>query len=383
MQAQIIKKLFSPIASTFFMINGTTLYMIFVPIYLEEKLYPMTLIGIITSSYYAGMVMGAIKIESILYRIGHIRTFSAFIAIMITSISIPILIDDVTVWFVGRFASGVCMAAIYIVLESWFLSIASKKYRSTCLAVYMSILGLGSITSPFLMNINPTGFASFISSIVLLSIAIIPLTMQRGPAPEITTHLPISIKEIFNISHIGILGCFVAGFNISSLQSILPLVLSYTDFAIFEISVIIAVLLFGNVIFQYPVGYIAEYSNRYSLLIALSIIASISFIVASIYCFNYNFVYCISLFIIGGSIFSLYPVSIRIAIDNVDETHMVPVLQSLLLLYGLGSVLGPIISSFSLRLFGPIGFFVVSCLTTILFIIYISTHRMINNDNNK
>ena len=180
------------------------------------------------------MVLGSFKIENLVCNIGYIRAFSTFIAIMIISILVPILYNNILIWIIMRFCTGMSLAGLYIVLESWFLSIASKQNRGTYLSLYMAALGLGATIAPFFINISSAGFASpFIIAVLFLSSASIALTIQQRSTPEICMQSVMTIKQLFMLSKIGIIGCIVSGFAISSIQSLLPLILVDTNFVLY------------------------------------------------------------------------------------------------------------------------------------------------------
>lgn len=367
-----IKKVLLPLLSTFFMIGGITLYMIALPLHLETKYYSVQLIGIISAAGYTGMIFGAFNVESQVADIGHIRSFVVFMALMIIATIIPILIDNVFLWILGRFLVGFSLSGLYIVLESWFLSAASDKTRGFYLAWYMIALGVGEVISPFLLNLggDASSIIPFIIVLLCLSLAIIPFAMERGRTPEVSTLSNINLLKLWKICPIGMIGCFISGYSIASFQSLLPITLGQVDFTIFQITVVVSILLSGNLVFQYPVGYLSDYYNRFYVILLLCIIGIIGCVMAIFAHKDYSFFHFISVFIVGGVVFSLYPISISVTCDQVSSDDITKMLQGVLLVYALGSVLGPLTAPPLIKAIGPQGLYIANIIPISLFGLY-------------
>lgn len=351
------QKISSPLLGTFLMIIGVTFITSFLPIYMTNNGYSPEIIGFVASSYYLGLMIGAFKIEPIICHVGHIRSFAAFLSCMIIAITIPALYNHLSLWFLSRIVTGFCLSGLYIVLESWFLSVATLKTRGSLLSFYMVALGLGSAVAPFLMNLGTSleGPAPFDVAIIFLAAAIIPLTLQKSPAPEISSPSAMTLKELFSVSPLGVVGCVLSGFGISSLQSFLPILLNKPFFTTFEISAILGTMLAGNMAFQYPVGYLSDRYGRRSVLFGICILIVFSAFIYGALFPAHSMISIISIFCLGGAVFSLYPLTINYICNFIEQEHLVKATQGILLFYGIGAVLGPIITAESIKFLGDEG----------------------------
>lgn len=378
MQA-LLYKVIQPLSSTFFMVTGITFLATFFPIYIDNLGYSKEFIGFISSSYYCGMVVGAFKIEGMICRIGHIRAFSAFLSSVIMAVVFPVLYSHSLIWILSRFITGFCLAGLYIVLESWFLSIGDVKTRGTYLSFYMSALGLGSALSPLLMTLGDIKTSTPFSIVVLfLAAAIIPLTTQKSPAPEISSHSALTLKKLLKISPIGVLGCAISGFCISSVQSFLPVILNVSKISTLHMSTVLTSLFLGNLVFQYPVGFLSDLCDRRYALALLCALVSLS---STIYYLSYlddSWVSFMAVFCIGGGIFALYPAAISYACDGIEQEDIVKVTQGLLLFYGAGSVLGPVVSSLLMDFLGDLGLF-LSIFSVCVIFFFVVVKRLITS----
>ena len=75
---------------------------------------------------------------------------------------------------------------------------------------------------------------------------------------------------------------------------------------------------------------------------------------------TFNILYLIVMFIVGGSIYTLYPLAINFTCDQISQQNTIKAILGLLLVYSFGSILGPLILSVILKFFNPFIFFLVN-----------------------
>jgi MFS family permease len=75
----------SLLITTAFLLVGHGLHMTFLPLRASELGLSQTLIGLSGSAYFAGFLTGALMIPPIIARVGHIRSFTALMAIFLCS----------------------------------------------------------------------------------------------------------------------------------------------------------------------------------------------------------------------------------------------------------------------------------------------------------
>ena len=103
--------------------------------------------GFIVAGYYVGYLAGSIVIPIFLKRVGHIRVFAALASLA----SIAILLHSVFIqpymWFFIRILSGISLAGIFVIMESWLNDKSTNETRGQILSIYMIVtfvfLGMG------------------------------------------------------------------------------------------------------------------------------------------------------------------------------------------------------------------------------------------------
>ena len=163
----------------------------------SEGFSPSTM-GLVMAFHFAGYLFGAKSAPITLRSVGHIRVFSA----MASLASIGVLVNSALItpftWCGIYFISGICTATIYVVLESWLNDRASNENRGQILGIYMLINLGGSAGGQLLANLGDAGgFRMFIFSSVLLSLAIVPMTLSASSNPPAPTTSSMPFLELY------------------------------------------------------------------------------------------------------------------------------------------------------------------------------------------
>jgi MFS family permease len=315
--------------------------------------------GFIVAGYYVGYLTGSIIIPIFLKRVGHIRVFAALASLA----SIAILLHSVFIqpymWFFIRILTGISLAGIFVIMESWLNAKSTNETRGKILSIYMivtfSFLGLGQ----FLLNLSdPAEVDLFILVSILLSFALLPILLSITEAPNITDSKKISLKELFVISPLGFVGAFFTGLAHSAILGYGAVFASVKGLGLFEISIFMVIVTSFGALFQWPIGYLSDKIDRRVILISVTLISSALslFIVASSYISL--IIFFILLAIYSGMSLPMYSLTIAHTNDFLQQDEIIGATASMCILIGLGSICGPIAASLFMNSIGPDGFFV-------------------------
>lgn len=340
----------APLSSVALMMLGNGFYTTFITLYLNAHGYTGAEIGYAQSAYFLGMFLGGFKMESVIVKIGHIQTLAVFGSLGTSAILFQGLWAFFPAWVFLRFLIGLSIAAIYIVIESWMLDRSNAKVRGVVLSIYMIVLYTAQSTSQqFLTLFDIDSYVPFLIAALFTSLSVIPvgLSTQRFhlPAP----HETAKFSQIFKISPFGTSGCLASGLILSTIYSFFPL------FAIEKLvpsEQLMFVTIAGGVILQWPIGKLSDFVERRVMLIAVVFITLFLGLIALILPDPSETTILILSFLIGGFSFTLYPVSTTQVCDHLEHAHITKATAFLLLVYGLGSVAGPLIASVFIEALG-------------------------------
>ena len=333
--------------------------------------YSNLIVGFVSASFYIGMMLGPIFIEKSIKRIGHIRTFATFASLNSISVVMQAIIGGFLPWSFFRFTAGLCTSGFYIVIESWLLLSFGARSRGKILGLYMICLYLAQGFSQFLLNISPLNSLLPFSWAVLLScLSLLPVCMMKSSGPILDEeHSLTNIIHIFKKVPIGPLGCFITGVILSSFYSLAPIFGREIQLSTFQISQIMGFTILGGLLLQWPVGHLSDIFNRRTILfIIILCMMAISFILYKSMHFHY-FAILGCMIVFGGISFTTYPLSISFTCDYFSSKSIIGVTSSLLVMYGVGCVVGPLIAPIFMAKFGPTGLFLFIALLSALYLI--------------
>lgn len=351
----ILKTLFAPLSAILLLMLGNGFFLSFTSLKLESMGFDDWVVGIVHSAYYLGMLVGATRVESVINKVGHIRAYAAYAGIGTASFMLQGLIPHPVVWFFSRLVMGFCLAVYYIVVESWFLCNATATTRGLILSIYMITLYLSQAASQFILSwIDLNGAEPFMIAALLSACSAVPITLTKHSSPKVHEPSGHSLRSLYNQSQFGFCGCLIAGVILSANYSFAPLFARVNDLSV---SLLMSSCIFGGVVLQSPLGHLSDLMDRRKVLFGVTLATAIHSSAIIFLEPQGGWAY-FSLFILGGLIFTLYPLSISQVCDRLQEEDITRATGMLLVAYGIGSVLGPIAASFGVGLFPEFGLFV-------------------------
>ncbi len=339
------RPLLIPLLSLVILTLGGSLLTTFLALKLHSLGESNFMVGSLTTAYYAGVVIGAFKLESVILRVGHIRAYSAFASLLAVVTILHGFYIDIYFWIPLRLIGGFATAGLYIVIESWILTGTDAKNRGTTLAFYMISVYIAQAGGQWLLNVASINtMIPYCIAGILATLSVIPLSLTRTVTPTFTEPETLNIRQMFNTSPSGVAACFVSGMVLGSIYGLYPTFIQNLGYSVSQISTVMGVTILGGMLFQYPIGKLSDHMSRRLVIAIVALLSALlSFVVMSFGEHNFLLVALFS-FLLGGFTFCLYPIGISHACDRVNNNQIVSATQGLLLAYGIGATLGPIIA---------------------------------------
>jgi hypothetical protein len=242
--------------------------------------------------------------------------------------------------------------------------------RGRNLAIY-TIVGWGApIAGIWILRYGqPTDDAFFILASILISLAAIPLLLSAVKSPELIKSTGFSLKKLFRLTPLGATGTLLSGMCHGAFFAMIPLYGSIIDLDLAKISTLTSLGLFSGILLQWP---IALTSDRYDRRIVLMITAALAALPAAYFAIweaTTIFQKYIAVTLMGAFTLSLYSQCISHANDHLDSSDVVPAAGLLVLIYGAGFALIPIVMG-QLMAITPNYFYIVNALLAAALAVY-------------
>ncbi|MEM0976542.1 MAG: MFS transporter [Pseudomonadota bacterium] len=335
-------------------------------------------LSFVMSAYFVGFLGGATQTPKLIRGVGHVRVFAALASFISAALILYAAIPVLWVWFLLRVILGFCFAGVYVVAESWLNDAATNETRGQALSVYLIVQMAGIILAQYLLNVaDPADYILFVVMSVLVSISFAPILLSVSPAPVFQTTRPMSIRELYHISPLGVVAMLLVGSVFSAMFTMASVYGTEQGLTIAQISGFAASFYVGGLLLQYPIGWISDRVERRRVIIVLTAFCAIATFVGTYTAGGYTGILVMG-FLIGGITNPLYSLVIAYTNDFIEHEDMAAASGGLIFVNGLGAIFGPIILGPLMTQFGPNAYFLFmgGLLATIsLYALYRSTQR--------
>ena len=238
--------------------------------------------------------------------------------------------------------------------------------------VSLAAMGVGQ----FLILVGDVaGFVNFGVASVLLSLALLPVAMTRVKEPPPVNPMKVSLRRLYALSPLGVIGALTAGITSGSFWGLGALFAHEAGLSEAGIALFMSAVIFGGAFLQWPVGHLSDHHDRRRVLIGVCVGAAVLSVgMLAILGVSMPAVFALA-FLYGGVAFTVYGLSVSHVNDQVDPGEVLEAAKGLLLLHGLGATIGPIIGGF---LMGALGHEVILAYVAIVFLLaaVFGVHRM-------
>jgi len=347
----------SLLLAIFMLMAGSGFMATLIAVRLERAGSSALVVGAVGTAYFLGLVLGSTRAGLLVARVGHIRAFAAFVSLFSASTLSYAVHRDPFLWAGLRLIDGLCVAGVYVCLESWLNERAEAQARGTVLAGYMIALYVGQALGQFLLNLSDAKPSMpFLVASILISLSAIPVALTRISAPPPPSGETLSMKTLFAISPLGIVGATVTGLMLGAFYSLGAVYARRLGMELSSVAIFMSTVIFGGVALQWPLGLLSDrFDRRRIIVIAFAGALAAGIGIALIETPGPLLLAFAALF--GGLSFALYPLCVAHANDHLEPEQRVAASGGLVLAYSAGAAAGPLAAASVMTVAGAQGLF--------------------------
>lgn len=319
--------------------------------------FSTTSMSVVMSAYFVGFLGGSRLTPELIRRVGHVRVFAALASFISAVLVLYAVAPYPVAWTLMRVVIGFCFSGVYVVAESWLNDTATNETRGQTMSLYLIVQMVGIVAAQGLMNVaDPGGYNLFIISSVLVSVSFAPILLSVSPAPVFERAQPMTLGRLFSVSPLGFVGSFLLGAIFSALFGMASIFGAEIGLSVREISIFVASIYIGGMLWQYPIGWASDHFDRRRLIAGLNLFGALVMAAAAI--FSGGFFWLLALaFVIGGISNPLYSLYIAYTNDFLEIEDMAAASGGLIFVNGIGAIGGPVILGWMMDVWGPYSFF--------------------------
>ena len=327
--------------------------------------FDATEIALVMGGFYAGQVVSSLLSPRLIARIGHVPAYVVLTSITALAPAGFLLASDPATWTIARLAYGFGMAGIFVAIESWLNDRSENEMRGRVFAAYILVQLAGLMVAQFFVPAVAGNLTLAFALVVGFGLLAIPPVVFGGtPRPARHPFAKASFRALFAASPVGVAGAIVSGLVWAIIMAMSPIYAQRAGFDAAGVAVFVASAVFGGLLLQWPIGWLADMRDRRVVLGLMAGLAALAALAGAIGGDGSHGVAITAMMACGGLTFPFYSVAISHVNDRIEPAQRVPASGAMILLFGLGSILGPFAASAAMAAAGPRGFFLLLAAVT-------------------
>jgi MFS family permease len=326
-------------------------------------------LGLLGTGWAIGYVSGCLYTARLVQRVGHIRAFSVMCSLAGIVILAQLLLLSPHAWIPLRALQGFCFAGAAMIVESWLSERADAKSRGRIFGIYTMVNLFASTAGQLTLTIgDSSGYFFFVLGAMFYSLALIPTAASSTASPQPLVSVRLDIRALWRNSPVAVFAVFMVGISNASFGTLAAVYGARIGLEISSIALFASIPIIIGAVSQIPVGILSDRMDRRKVLVGVAVIAlaaDAAFVLAAPETRWANLALA---GIFGGAIFAMYPIIIAHANDHADG-NFIKISGGLLLVFGLGSIIGPLVAGWAMFTLGERGLFITTATAHLLIIL--------------
>ena len=368
-------KLFGPIGALLlgsaFLLFAGGINGLILPVRGSAEGFSAVSLGLLGTGWAIGYISGCILTSGLVGRVGHIRAFSAMCALASVSILGSAILVTPWAWILLRAVCGFCFAGTAMIVESWLSDQSTPNSRGRIFGVY-TMVNLGATTAGQMTLTlgDASGFLFFALGAIFYSLALVPtaISNRSNPAPLVSVRL--NLRKLWRNSPVAVFAVFFVGISNSAFGTLAAVYAERVGLVLAAVAFFTSIPILVGAVAQIPVGLLSDRMDRRKVLVGIAVVALLADIAFLVLAPQDRILNLALAGLLGGSIFAMYPVIVAHANDHAEPGTGIQISGGLLLTYGIGGIIGPLLAGWAMARYADQALFAVTAVSHVLIILY-------------
>ena len=340
--------------STLLMMGGLGLMNFLIPVRSVAEGWSTVTISFIATGYTLGFTSSCIITPILVRRVGHVRVFGAVITLLTVSILSCSLVVEWHLWMLFRAVAGFAIAGAYLIVESWLNERVTNENRGTLYSVYMVTSLVGSIGGQYLVPLGDTSsFELFAVCGLIFSLALFPTALSTAQSPAPIAQARFDLGRLYRRSPVAFIGSLLSGALSGTWGSLGGVYSQNVGMNTAQGATLLSAVLAGGALAQVPIGRISDRIDRRLVMVVCGIFGVVSCIGMSLIVDLGTAPVYVAGFMVGCVLYPVYALNAAHANDRAEPHEYVTISSAIMILYGFGTVIGPLVAGGLMQTFGP------------------------------
>ena len=363
--------IFSLMLSTLLMMVAFGLQSYVVPVRSVAEGWSTETISMIATGYTIGFTLSCIVTPKFVALVGHVRVFVALITLLAIAILMCALVVDWRAWFLFRAISGFAISGSYLIIESWLNEKVTNDNRGSVFSIYLITTMVGTIGGQYLVPLgDPSNTSLFILCGIIFSVALLPTALTSSPLPAPPAQVRFNVARLYRRSPVAVVGAFLAGAMSGAWLNLGGVFTQRIGLTTGEGATLLAAVLLGSAVAQIPIGRASDRMDRRLVMVVCGIIGTVSCVAMMVAAGGPVPLLYLVAACVGSVLFPIYALNVAHANDLAQPDEYVEVSSGMMIVYGVGTISGPLVVGQVMSRFGPTSLFAALALYFALYAAY-------------
>jgi len=365
---KVVLGLISAVATVTIVGVGLSLTMTLIALRLGEQGFSAWAIGLNPTAGGFAILAGAAFAPALVSRL---RVKTLLVLALLAS-GVSLLSFAVTsgywAWLGIRAVFSGALSVLFVTSEYWINAIAPPRQRGFVLGFYMTCLASGFAIGPGILGfVGAQGSLPFLVAAALFALAALPITLWSGTLPALEKTKRGRLLGFFTTLPVATFAALLHGAIEAASLSLLPIYALRANLSAETGAFFVTLFAFGNVIFQFPIGFASDQMDRRKLLAAITFLGFCGAVALAFLGPSHFVLFCSLLVVWGGIVGSLYAVGLAYIGSYYSGPDLASANAGFVMLYSLGMLGGPPLAGFGMDLSPLDGLFLSIALMHVLY----------------
>ena len=305
-------------------------------------------IGILSALPAAGMIIAALLASQLARRFtGRTLYLACFALCSLSTGALQWPGDSLTLLALSRFTLGLGMGVVVILGESWVNELCSESHRGRVVALYAACFTGVQMAGPALISLlgaHSVWPVALVTLANLLALAVVAGYLPRGwGLSDGHTARSFSLTGFVRVAPALCLGVLFFAFFDAVVLSLFPVYASGHGYALGVAALMASVILAGDMLFQVPLGWLADRLDRRALHLACGVL-TLALGLSLPWLMHWPNLLWPALVLLGAAAGGIYTLALVLIGQNFRGPDLMTANACVGLLWGVGSLLGPLLS---------------------------------------
>ncbi|MEQ1956345.1 MFS transporter [Mesorhizobium sp. CN2-181] len=340
---------------------GNGLLFAYIPVKLGIEGYAPTWAGSILTGLSAGGLLGCLLTGPLVRRVGHARSYLLFSGLIVLANALVAVRVDGPVWIFARALYGFAISGLFIVAQSWLNDAVGNAIRGRVMAIFYVAYVVGLGAGAFLL-----GFADIespdapIFGIIFTALSILPVGLTNLAQPPAPQGASVAWRKAWRISPVGIAGMLAVGGLSMMIAGFAPIHATAKGYSQSQVATLMSAMPLGTLMFQFPLGWISDRTDRRYVLIAAALLVAVMGVVAIRFDGGALLTIILIYVIWSGASDSIYSLSSAHGNDRASKDDLVTLSSTMLFAWSVAGFLAPGLGTVLTALYGTQSFIYVA-----------------------